>query len=162
VVVGPTPPRASHAEGDASWRLISHLTLNYLSITDEDQDGDGTIAYEERQGAGSLRELLRIYGNVGDPVVRKQIEGIKLIQARPCTRRVPTRGVVAFARGVEVTVTFEEHLFEGSGIALLGAVLDQFFARYVSMNSFTETVVRTEERGEVMRWNATLGQRPVL
>lgn len=162
VVSGPTPPRATHAEGDASWRLISHLTLNYLSITDEDQDGDGSIKFEERQGAGSLRELLRIYGNVGDPVIRKQIEGIKLIQARPCTRRVPAPGVVSFARGVEVTVTLEEHLFEGSGIGLLGAVLDQFFARYVSMNSFTETVIRTEERGEVMRWNANLGQRPVL
>jgi type VI secretion system protein ImpG len=162
VVTGPTPPRASFAEGDASWRLISHLTLNYLSISDEDQDGDGKISFEERQGAEALRELLKLYGNIGDPTVRKQIEGIKMVQARPCTRRVPTPGVVAFARGLEVTVTMEEHQFEGTGVFILGAVLEQFFARYISMNSFTETVIRSEERGEIMRWPAEVGRRPVL
>lgn len=162
VVAGPTPPRASHAEGETSWRLISHLTLNYLSLTDEDRDGDGQISPEEGRGAGALRELLKLYGDVGDPVIRKQIEGIKTIQTRPIARRVPTPGVVAFARGLEVTVTFEEILFEGTGVFLLGAVLEQFFARYVSMNSFTETVIRSEERGEVMRWIPKVGQRPVL
>ncbi len=158
VVAGPTPPRASHAEGEMSWRLISHLTLNYLSLTDADRD-DTT---DSGRGAAALRELLKLYGDVGDPVIRKQIEGLKAIQTRAIARRVPTPGVVAFARGLEVTVLFEEGLFEGSGVFVLGAVLEQFLARYVSMNSFTETVIRTEERGEIMRWTPIVGQRPVL
>jgi len=164
ILAGPTPPRASHAEGggDSSWRLVSHLTLNYLSITDEDIDGDGAVSHGERQGANALRELLKLYGAVGDPAIRKQIEGIKLVQTRPCTRRVPAPGVVAFARGLEVSITFDESQFEGTGISILGSVLDQFFSRYVSMNSFTETVIRSEERGEVMRWSAKVGQRPIL
>lgn len=162
IVAGPTPPRASHAEGDASWRLISHLTLNYLSITDEDMDRDGTITSEERQGAGALRELLKLYGDIGDPAIRQQIEGLRAVQTRPITRRTPTPGVVAFARGLEVTVELDDSFFEGTGIFLLGSVLDQFFARYVGMNSFTETVVRSQERGEVMRWNVRVGQRPIL
>jgi type VI secretion system protein ImpG len=162
VVAGPTPPRASHAEGESSWRAVSHLTLNYLSLTDEDRDGDGRIVGEEGRGAAALRALLRLYGDVGDPVVRKQIDGLRTIQTRGITRRVPAPGVVAFARGLEVTVTFDESQFEGTGCFALGAVLEQFFARYVSMNSFTETVVRTDERGEVMRWPVKVGQRPIL
>ncbi|GJQ30614.1 MAG: hypothetical protein HBSAPP03_24980 [Phycisphaerae bacterium] len=162
VLAGPTPPRASHAEGETGWRLISHLTLNYLSLTDEDKDGDGRISADEGRGAAALRGLLRLYGDVGDPVVRKQIDGVRGVQTRGISRRVPTPGVVSFARGLEVTVTFDETQFEGTGVFALGAVLEQFFARYVSMNSFTETVVRTDERGEIMRWPAKIGQRPVL
>jgi type VI secretion system protein ImpG len=162
VVAGPTPPRASYAEGNASWRLISHLTLNYLSLTDEDLDGDGRISAEEGRGAAALRDLMKLYGDVGDPVIRKQIEGLVRVTTRPILRRVPTPGVIAFGRGLEVTLTLDEALFEGTGISLLGSVLDQFFARYVSMNSFTETVVKSADRGEVMRWPAKVGQRPVL
>lgn len=69
---------------------------------------------------------------------------------------------MAFARGLEVRVTLEEAAFEGSGVFLLGAVLEQFFAKYVSINSFTETVVKTVERGEIMRWTMRDGLRPIL
>ena len=41
---------------------------------------------------------------------------------------------------------------------LLGSVLERFFAKYVSINSFTETVLRSIQRGEIMRWPASLGQ----
>ena len=46
-------------------------------------------------------------------------------------------------------------------VYLLGAVLAQFFAKYVSINSFTETVLKTE-RGEVTRWPAQLGRRQTV
>jgi type VI secretion system protein ImpG len=41
-------------------------------------------------------------------------------------------------------------------------VLAQFFARYVSINSFTETVIKTLDRGEVMRWPMMIGRRHTL
>jgi type VI secretion system protein ImpG len=157
-----TRPRASYAEGDASWRLISHLTLNYLSINDEDVDKDGRISPEERQGANALREILKLYSNLAEPSVRQQVEGIKQVQTRPITRRVPAPGVVAFARGLEVSITLDEMMFSGSGAFLLGSVLDHFFARYASMNSFTECVINSDDRGEIMRWPARVGDRPVL
>ncbi len=77
-------------------------------------------------------------------------------------RRVNKPGPISFARGLEVSVTFDEMNFEGTGVFLLGAVLERFFAKYVSINSFTETVIRTVERGEVMRWPARLGLRHTL
>ena len=45
---------------------------------------------------------------------------------------------------------------------LLGAVMQHFFARYASVNSFTETVLRTLERNEVARWPTRLGTRRIL
>ena len=38
-------------------------------------------------------------------------------------------------------------------------MLEAFFRRYVSLNSFTETVLSSEERGELMRWPARVGER---
>ena len=148
----PTSPKPSHAEGEFVWRIINHLSLNYLSLSDT----------SEREGSSALRDILRLYSDMGDLQIRKQIDGLKSISSKPITRRISTSGSIAFARGLEVTVTLEETTFEGTGVFLLGAVLEQFFARYVSINSFTETVVRTLERGEIVRWTMRNGLRPIL
>jgi type VI secretion system protein ImpG len=91
-----------------------------------------------------------------------QIDGVRSIRSEPVSRRAPVKGPVTFARGLEVTAEFEEAYFEGTGCFLLGAVLDRFFAKYVSVNSFTETVIRTRERGEIMRWPTRIGRRHLL
>ena len=132
--------------------MISHLALNYLSLADS---GD-------RHGAVALRELLALYGDMGEAATRKQIEGVRSIRAVPITRRAPIPGPIAFARGLEVSVTLDEAAFEGAGIVLLGAVLEEFFAKYASINSFTETVVHSSERGEIIRWPARIGRRHTL
>lgn len=151
-LAGPSRPRASHAHGDTAWRLISHLSLNYLSIADSDA----------RQGAAALRELLALYGDLADDAVRKQIDGVCSVRTTPINRRAPVPGPIAFARGLEVAVLLDESAFAGAGIFTLGAVLDQFFAKYVSINAFTETVVQSTERGEIMRWPARIGRRHTL
>lgn len=156
----PTAPRPSHAQGEFSWRLISHLSLNYLSITDN--DGHAEAGGGPPRGAAALRDLLKLYGESAEAHIRKQIDGIKSVSSRALMSRVPTPGPIAFARGLEVTVTFDEAAFEGTGVFLLGSVLEQFFARYVAINSFTRTVVSTVERGQIMRWPARLGRRHVL
>ena len=152
-LAGPTQPRASHAHGDTAWRLISHLSLNYLSLADGGGTGD--------QGAG-LRELLSLYADLSDPAHRKQIDGIRSTGCAGITRALPVPGPTTFGRGLEVEVTCDETAFEGSGAFLLGAVLQRFFTKYVSINSFTETVLRTVQRGEIMRWPARLGLRHTL
>jgi type VI secretion system protein ImpG len=147
-VAGPTEPRPSFAlaSTDAVWRLISHLSLNYLSLVNTDS----------QTGAAALRDLLKLYGHVDDAATRKEVEGIKSVQSRPIVRRLSASGPLTFGRGLEITLSCDEAAFEGSGVFLLGAVLAQFFARYVSINSFTETVLRTTDRGEVMRWPAMI------
>ena len=151
-IAGPTEPRASTARRELAWRLISHLSLNYLSLCD---DGD-------RRGAAALRELLDLYGALGDPLARRQIEGVIGIGSTSVVRRLPVAGPVSVARGLEVSLHFDETPFTGSGPFLLAAVLEQFFSRYVSINSFCEAVMTTTARGEVKRWPARLGQRHLV
>ncbi|MGB0126056.1 MAG: type VI secretion system baseplate subunit TssF [Rhodocyclaceae bacterium] len=151
-LAGPTAPRAAFAEGEAHWRLINHLSLNYLSLL----DGAG------QTGAAALRDLLGLYADASEASLRKQIEGVRSIAHRPINRRLPSPGPISFGRGLEITVTCNERSFEGTGAFLLGSVLEQFFARYVSINSFTETVLHSVDRGEIMRWPTRLGRRPVF
>jgi type VI secretion system protein ImpG len=77
-------------------------------------------------------------------------------------RRIPGAGPLCAGRGLQVTVTMDETPFAGESGILLGAVLDRFFAKYVSINGFTETVLRSPDRGEVMRWPLQFGRRPLL
>lgn len=149
-LAGPSRPRASHAHDNKAWRLISQLSLNYLSLS------------EQGQGAAALRELLRLYGDDHDAALQLQIEGLLEVSSKPCTRRLPMPGPIVFGRGLEITLEFDENAFRGTGVFLLGAVFERFLARYVSINSFTETVIRTTERGEIMRWKAKPGRRPTL
>lgn len=151
-VAGPTKPRAPVAGGETAWRLISHLQLNYVSLL-----GEGNA-----DGAAALREMLTLYCDEFDSGARRQIEGIKAVASQPIVRRIPVPGPISFGRGLEITLTCDDGAFEGTGAFLLGSVMQHFFARYVSVNSFTETVLRTLERNEVARWPARLGTRQTL
>jgi len=91
---------------------------------------------------------------VYDPGVRKQIDGIRSTTCAGITRAMPVAGPTTFGRGLEITLMADEGAFEGAGVYLLGAVLERFFSKYVGLNSFTETVLRTVQRGEIMRWRA--------
>ena len=93
------------------------------------------------------------------------------MRVSPVVRRLPpsrdpaARGggpALTFGRGLEVTVEVDELAFEGGSAYVLGAILEQFFARHVSMNSFTETVLRAQTRGEINRWQPHWGTRPTL
>ncbi|UCE31922.1 MAG: type VI secretion system baseplate subunit TssF [Burkholderiales bacterium] len=148
---GPTRPRPGLVEGDFAWRLLSHLSLNYMSLFDEGGD----------HGVRALRDLLRLYAELADPAQRRQVDGVVGVSARPLIRRLPHRGPIAFGRGLEVALSVDESAYAGAGGFLLGAVLERFFARHVSINSFTQTSLQSAERGEIARWPPRTGLRPI-
>jgi type VI secretion system protein ImpG len=151
-LAGPTKPRPSNVQRETAWQLISHLALNYLSLVDNDPP----------QGAAALRQLLTLYADYSEPNIQKQIEGVLSIRTVPVVRRIEAQGPITFGRGLELTIRCDESAFAGSGVMLLGVVLEQFFARHVSINSFTETVIETTDRGEIMRWPAQIGKRHTI
>jgi len=162
-LAGPTRPReppmtslvgktAQTTTGDVAWRLVSLLGLNHLSLV-ERADGEG---------AKSLRETLALFADPSDGATEVRLRGVRAVEARPATRRVRQGSGAAAARGLEITLTLEDKAFEGSGAFLFGAVLDRYFAEYVAINHFTQTIVRTVERGEIMRWPPRMGLRGVL
>jgi type VI secretion system protein ImpG len=150
-VVRPSAPRPSFAHGDTSWRLVSHLSLNYLSIVDT-----------PGEGAAALREMLGLYAHPTDLTAQRQIEGLRDVSSRAIVGRVPLAGPIAYARGTEVTLTMEENAFLGFNSYMLGSVLEEFFARFASINSFSRMLLRTVESGEVARWPTRLGNRSTL
>ncbi|WCM19369.1 type VI secretion system baseplate subunit TssF [Paraburkholderia bryophila] len=151
VLHGPTPPRPALADSSITWRLISHLGLNYLTLTDLDGG----------EGAHVLRELLELYAGAAQADVTPQIQGLRSVQVQPVYRQLPQPGPLMFGRGVAVSLMLDELAFAGASPYLFGAVLEQFFARHVSLNSFSELAVATLQRGEISRWAPRAGCRPI-
>ncbi|MEX0310537.1 MAG: type VI secretion system baseplate subunit TssF [Tateyamaria sp.] len=150
--VAPTRPRQTLAQGDTAWRLISHLSLNYVSIAETGA----------KDSAAALRELISIYSPSGNKVLEKQLEGLVGVSTRPIVRRMADEVLSTAVRGLEISVTFDESFFEGTSAYALGAVLERFFRKYVSINSFTETVLVTQQRGEITRWRPETGLGRIL
>jgi type VI secretion system protein ImpG len=139
------PPLQKHA----MWRLISALSLNYLSLVEDGRD--------------ALQEILRLYNFTGSAYVEKQIEGIDHLESRRHFARVISDNGVTFARGTQVEITFNEEQFAGGGVYLFAAVLEYFLGLYASMNSFSQLVARTRQRKEVLkRWSPRAGQKVLL
>lgn len=161
-IAGPTPPRESVPEletaaphrataGPVHWRLISFLSLNMLGL-----DNRGST-----DEAAALRELLSLFVDLSSPVSERQLLGLKSVTSRPVVRTIQRAGSYHAARGTEVTLRFDERAFEGSGIFLIGAVLDRFMAEYASINSFTQVVIASDQRGTVKIWPPRTGQGPL-
>jgi type VI secretion system protein ImpG len=138
--------------GEVAWRIINMLSLNHLGLVQR-AGGDG---------AKSLKEMLALFADMSDSATERKIRGIRSVDSRPVVRRVQRQSGVGAARGTEITVLIDDKAYEGSGVFLIGAVLDRFFCEYVGVNHFTQTVIRTTERGEIMRWPPRIGSRSDL
>jgi type VI secretion system protein ImpG len=146
----PSTPRRSFADGETNWRLINLLSVNYLSLV-----GEGA-------GAESMRELLRVFCAQGDATASHQLDGLVAVDSKGIAARLPVPGPQTFGRGLEVTLTLDETAFERGDAFLFGAVLERFFGRHVTLNSFTRTRVVTKQRNEIMQWPTRAGHRRTL
>lgn len=162
-VAGPTPPREpviahersrteSTHTGVVAWRLINILSLNHL----------GLVEHGAGKNAQALREIVATFADLADSATERRIRGIRSVESRHVVRRLRQQGGIGPARGIEITVTLDDKAFEGASIFLFGAVLDRFFCEYAAFNHFTQLVLRTSERGEIMRWPARIGARRAL
>jgi len=158
VIGGLTRPRPSPAAvepqgggvwGDVAWRLIGHLALNHHSLVD---GPDG-------RGADALRGLLELYAGSAEPQIARHVEAVRNVSSRAVTARLPGSAPITFGRGLEVTLDLAEAAIQDGSAFVFGGVLETFFRRYVTLNSFVETVLKTNERGEIMRWPSQLGRR---
>ena len=146
-LTAPTPTLRNHLGEDGLWRLISHLTLNHLSVSGGPDAAD------------ALREILSLYDFTESAVAKTSIEGLLSVNSR----RVLGRSGGALCRGVEITVEFDEDRFTGNGMFLFATVLERFLSLYTSVNSFTRMVATVARReGEYRRWPARIGDAIVL
>jgi type VI secretion system protein ImpG len=131
------------------WRLVSKLSLNYLSLVSE--------------GADAFREILRLHNFTGSKATEKQIDGILNIRSEPHFARLTSAYGVSFARGTRVEMELDEEQFAGTGAYTFAAVMDVFLGLYTSMNSFSQLVVRTRQRKRALKqWPPRAGQKILM
>jgi len=145
----PTRPQPPPLGGATAWQLISHLSLNHLSLS------------EEKDSLPALKEILRLYC-LSDSH-HQLIEGVKEMSCRKVMRHIGKDQWRGFCRGNEVTLVLDEEYYEGSGAYLFGAVLNRFLASYASINSFTHLVIKSKQREGIWKtWDPMAGETVLL
>jgi len=139
------PPLGS----ELHWRLLSHLALNQRSLLDP-------------SALMALLELYNFQATADQPTARAnqlRIESLRAVTGKPATRFLAGAPV----RGTQVTIDVEEAGFTGLGDAFLfGSVLDEIFASYVSLNAFSEVLLRIQPSQVEYRWPPRNGRQPIV
>ncbi len=143
----PTEPMRPPLRRGLQWRLISHLSLNHLSVV--------------QGGREALQEILRLYDFSNDATLRKQIAGIVDVTSSSCISRVRSDTGVAFCRGTDVTIEFDETQYIGTGVFLISCVLERFLGLYSALNSFSRLKVKTS-KGVLKQWPPLAGEQILL
>jgi type VI secretion system protein ImpG len=131
------------------WRLISLLSLNYLSLNEE--------------GRGAMQELLRLHNLSDSAASENQVGSILKMNSVPHFALVESAYGLIPARGIGVEMEFDEQQFAGSGLYLFAAVLDRFLASYAAMNSFAQLTARSTLRKEALgKWPPRAGTQALL
>jgi type VI secretion system protein ImpG len=145
----PTPSIDPPAGAGQTWRLISLLSLNYLSLNEE--------------GRAAMQEILRLHNLTGSAASENQIGAILHIKSSPHFAMVESAYGLVPARGTLVEMELDEQQFAGGGAHLFTAVLDRFLAGYCSINSFSQLVARTSLRKEeIAQWPPRAGSQALL
>jgi type VI secretion system protein ImpG len=143
-----TPSFPPPLEAGLHWKLISNMSLNYISLANVE----------------ALRVILSAYDfgahyhvqTARESQLRR--EGIAKIRTQPVD--VLHRG--APIRGLRTHIDMEEDKFADAGdLYLFASILNEFFALYASINSFHQLEVQTE-RGEVYLWTPRQGQQHLI
>jgi type VI secretion system protein ImpG len=142
----PTPPVRPSSGKSALWRLISHLSLNYLSIIEGGKD--------------AFQQILRLYDIGRSAYSQNVIDSVVSLRSTRHFAPVRSDNGTTFARGVRVELELDEDQFVGGGAFLFAAVAERFLGLYTSLNSFTQLVVSTSQRKELLHeWQPRAGRR---
>lgn len=135
---------------DLSWRWISQLSLNHISLA----DGDA--------GAEPLRALIKLYADRGDPSLRRHGTAVTGIRSRSLVERLEVAGPLCFGRGTEITIDINDALLSGGSSLLLSSLLAQLFARHTAINSFVRTRTHLTQQQMEVTWPMKTGTRALI
>lgn len=132
----PTRPLHFERGNGALWRLVSHLSLNHLTLG--------------RAGLDGLKELLRLYDLPRASSGKRIVDGLIALDQQPAIAWLPGEPFATFVRGVELRLQVDRDAFVGAGLHLFAQVLERFFALYVQINSFAQLTLVCHRSGEVL------------
>lgn len=147
----PTNPIYPPRDGQTLWSLISGLSLNKLSL------------FNSADSLEAFKSILRLYVGFGKPKNAPEIESLVNMECKYSIERLGVEAWRNFARGVEITLTIDEHFTVGRSSLLFASVLNQFFGLYVSINSFTQlNLKKTTQIGYNKQWPPISGEQVLL
>ncbi|MCL9781343.1 type VI secretion system baseplate subunit TssF [Vibrio sp. S4M6] len=148
-IIEPTQPLRPNIDGTLLWRLISNLSLNYLSLLSK----------------GALCSVIRAYDfralvdKHAERISKHRFDGIVSITSKPIERILKGLPV----RGLQSEIELDQSAFGSEGdLYLFGSVLSRFFALYASINSFHELIVINSASREKYSWGTQTGQQPLI
>lgn len=145
----PTPAVPAPLKDDLLWRLVAHLSLNYMSL----------LSVDALRSVVGLYNFRANFDRQAEQAHSRLVEGIKEVGGKPAMRLFDGLPV----RGLEIALKLEEDLLGGEGeMFFFASILDAFFAQYVSLNSFARLQVTGAKLGEVYTWPARIGNQSIL
>lgn len=150
-VTRPTHEIPPPAQGKALWQLVSHLSLNHLSLTGGEE------------GMAALRGIIRLY-DPANATGMDRLRGLVDLASQRVVRRIGEDAWRGFCRGLQITLTFDAERYPTPDLYLLGSVLSRFFGLHAAVNAFTELVIarRNGQREEIWSWPAVTGETALL
>lgn len=147
-----TRPQEAVSEDRTLWSFLNQLSLNYLSLLNTDKE-DAPVA---------LKELLTVFVFSESDLLKKQIESITRVETSIINKVVRHYGVAAPIRGINIIVTLDEAQLGGVHPFLFGSVLNHYFRRLVSINSFVQLRIDTLQQGHIATWPSEIGERMII
>lgn len=139
----PTLPIYPSLQERFEWNLISHMALNYLSLSDPD----------------ALRGILELYewsqSSTQSESNRRRIAGIRNVSFEP--KETIYRGSVIRGISVKLEVARDNFEFGEGDLHLFGLVMSEFLSLYASINSFVQLQLECPS-GERFEWRTKTGK----
>ena len=144
-----TPTIHTQLGGSLHWKLISHLTLNRLSIATKSAL-QGVLSLYNFQSLSNRGSAMENEKRINSIVNVNSIQTDRLYKGAPI-------------RGTQIQVEIQENQFVGDGdMYLFCSVLNEFLSLYSMINSFTQLVVKGAGSGEVLTWPMRIGKQAIL
>ncbi|WP_377702425.1 type VI secretion system baseplate subunit TssF [Pseudoduganella sp. UC29_71] len=130
----PTPSQRLSSARGAQWGLVSHLSLNHRTLT--------------QQGLPAFSAMLRLYALPGNAVSQRQIDGITGLAHTLGTAWLRRGTGLACLHGVDIRVTLDEDAYAGTGIHIFAQLLDSLLGMYAHLNSYTQLTIVSHASGK--------------
>ncbi len=143
-ITKPTTEISPKLDNNFLWKMLSHLYLNYTSISN----------------AESLKALLNLYIPEDNSVEanNNRIKGIENIYTKRADRFIDGD----LLRGRDIIIKMDSEHFSSKGdMYIFGSVLDVFFGLYASINTFTKLIME-DKKGETYSWRAKIGNQHLI
>ena len=124
----PSKPYYFEQNKNEQWRVISHLSLNTLSL----MKGDAV---------SHIKELLVLYNLPKLKENQLIIDAIKKIDFSLTQKLVEAQPFPLFVRGIKVSLVIDSQIFKGHSLYIFSQLLSHIFNLKVQMNSYVDLVV---------------------